>query len=213
MGHDDEPSRPDIHPALAAFAERVRALVAATVTVSAPDAVLEQAAEEVAAITARLESHVGETPIPRYPKLVPTPLEPADVMPYDFVLGRYNPLAPPITFTWEDSKAIGRVTYTRPYEGPPGCVHGGVIAAAFDQVLSVANMMEGTPGPTAKLEFRYRHPTPLGVPLRFESWRTRLAGRRIHTTGRLLAGDQVTVEAEGIFVSIPYEEVIRMLDR
>jgi acyl-coenzyme A thioesterase PaaI-like protein len=91
-------------------------------------------------------------------------------------------------------------------------VHGGIIAAAFDQTLSIANILAGAAGPTAQLVLRYRKPTPLGVPLRFEGWQTRVAGRRIHTEGRLLAGDLVTVEAEGIFVQLEGRRVMRMLE-
>jgi acyl-coenzyme A thioesterase PaaI-like protein len=142
----------------------------------------------------------------------PPPSGASDRMPFDLVLGRLNPIAPPITFTWEGGRSIGRVTFTRPYEGPPGCVHGGMIAAAFDQVLSVANVMAGTAGPTAELTIRYRKPTPLGVEVRFEGWQTRVAGRRIHAAGRLLAGDEVTVEAEGIFVQLPGGRAMKMLE-
>ena len=65
---------------------------------------------------------------------------------------------------------------------------------------------------TAQLTLRYRKPTPLGVPLRFEGWQTRVAGRRIHAAGRLLAGDLVTAEAEGVFVELSGGRVLRMLD-
>ena len=39
-----------------------------------------------------------------------------------------------------------RVVFGSAYEGPPGCVHGGYIAAAFDEVLTgFANALSGTP--------------------------------------------------------------------
>jgi len=199
--------------ALARFVETVRALVHATVTTSAPASELDAAASAIDGIVRRLEAHVGDTPLPRYPTLVPPPSEPADLMPYDFVLGRLNPLAPPLTFAWEEGRTVAQVTYGTPYEGPPGCVHGGVISAAFDQVLSLANVVQGAAGPTAKLELRFRRPTPLHVPVRYEGWQTRVAGRRLHVAGRLLVGDEITVEAEGIFVSLPRDRVMRMLDR
>jgi acyl-coenzyme A thioesterase PaaI-like protein len=198
--------------ALARLAETVRALVRATVTTSAPAGELDAASVDLDGIVRRLEAHVGETPVPRYPTLVPPPTEPADLMPYDFVLGRLNPLAPPLGFAWEDGRTVAHVTYGTAYEGPPGCVHGGVIAAAFDQVLSLANVVKGTAGPTAKLELRFRRPTPLHVPVRYEGWQTRVAGRRLHVEGRLLVEGEVTVEAEGIFVSMPHDRVMRMLD-
>ena len=132
-------------------------------------------------------------------------------MPYDQIVGRLSPLAPPIEFTWEDGKAIGRVRFATPYEGPPGCVHGGVIAAAFDQAFNIANLMAGSAGPTARLALRYRRPTPLGADLVFEGWQERSDGRRIHTRGRLRHGDTITAEAEGVFVRLPVEQVMRLL--
>ena len=59
---------------------------------------------------------------------------------------------------------------------------------------------------------RYRKPTPLGVPVRFEGWQTRVAGRRIHAAGHLLVDGAVTVEAEGTFVQLSDGRVMRMLD-
>ena len=106
---------------------------------------------------------------------------------------------------------VATATYGAAYEGPPGCVHGGMIAAAFDQVFNVANLMLGNPGPTASLQLHYRRPTPLGVALRFEGWQERLDGRRVHVRGRLLAGDRVTVEASGVFVVVPVERILAML--
>jgi len=148
--------------ALARLAAAVRALIAATVNLPDETAATD-AAEEVESLVARLTPRLADPPLSRYPAMDPPPSGASDLMPFDLVLGRLNPIAPPITFTWEGGRSIGRVTFTRPYEGPPGCVHGGMIAAAFDQVLSVANVMAGTAGPTAELTIRYRKPTPLGV--------------------------------------------------
>jgi acyl-coenzyme A thioesterase PaaI-like protein len=200
------------HAALGRLAAAVRALTATTVSL-ADAATATSAAEEIERLVERLASELAAPPLSRYPTMIPPPTEPADLMPFDLVLGRLNPIAPPIVFTWENGKSIGRVTFTRPYEGPPGCVHGGMIAAAFDQVLSVANIMSGVAGPTAQLKVRYRKPTPLGVEVRFEGWQTRVAGRRIHAEGRLLVDDVVTVEAEGVFVQLTGGRVMRMLER
>lgn len=197
--------------ALAALVEQIRTLVRRVVDVRAPADVLAAAARQVAAASDALAPHAADPPIPRYPTVFPPGAGPADLMPYDPVLGPLSPLAPPVVFRWEDGKAIGEVRYEKPYEGPPGCVHGGVIALAFDQVLSMANLLHGTAGPTATLRLRFRQPTPLGVPLRYEGWRERLAGRRIHAAGRLLADGVVTVEAEGTFVHLPRERVMQML--
>ena len=53
----------------------------------------------------------------------------------------------------------GHVTFGRAYQGPPGQVHGGVIAGVYDQVLGLANFVVGRPGFTGTLSVRYVAPT------------------------------------------------------
>ncbi len=57
---------------------------------------------------------------------------------------------------------------TTPYEGPPTCVHGGVIAELFDELLGISNILAGPGAMTGTLTIRYRRPTPL---LALSSWR------------------------------------------
>jgi len=48
--------------------------------------------------------------------------------------------------------------------------------------------------------------------LRFEAWQDRVEGRRVYTRGRLLVGDRMTVEAEGLFILVPVERILRMME-
>jgi acyl-coenzyme A thioesterase PaaI-like protein len=121
---------------------------------------------------------------------------------YSPMIGRSNPLAPPIDLRIEDGVVHGRVKFGIAYEGPPGHVHGGFVAAAFDEVLGFAQSMTGHPGMTGTLTIRYRKPTPLEQELRFEATVLREEGRKIFTEGRLYAGERLTAEAEGLFVSV-----------
>jgi acyl-coenzyme A thioesterase PaaI-like protein len=88
------------------------------------------------------------------------------------------------------------------YQGPPGSVHGGLVAALFDEVLGFAQWMTGNPGMTGTLKVRYRKPTPLNTELRFEATVERVDGRKIFTEARLYDGDTVTADAEGVFISL-----------
>ncbi len=119
------------------------------------------------------------------------------------LIGLANPLAPPIAISRSSERgALGRVVFGSAYEGAPGCVHGGFVAAAFDEVLGFAQSLSSSPGMTGTLTVRYRRPTPLHAELRFEAEYLRTEGRKVFTEGRVLAGDQVTAEAEAIFVSV-----------
>jgi acyl-coenzyme A thioesterase PaaI-like protein len=99
----------------------------------------------------------------------------------------------------------GRAVFGSAYEGPPGCVHGGYVAAAFDELLGFANSLSGTPGMTGTLTVRYRRPTPLHTELRFEGRFEKAEGRKIYTTGQLYAGEMLCAESDGLFIAVPTE--------
>lgn len=128
------------------------------------------------------------------------------------LIGLSNPLAPPMKLEARDGRIHGEATFGSAYEGPPGHVHGGFVAAAFDEVLGFAQSLTGSPGMTASLTVRYRRPTPLHVALRFEAGVDRVEGRKIFASGRVLLGETVTAEAEGIFVSVDAERFQALLE-
>ncbi len=130
------------------------------------------------------------------------------------MLGVANPIAPPISLHGVDERTIvGEVTFGPAYEGPPGCVHGGFIAAAFDEVLGAVQSLSGQPGMTGTLTVRYRSPTPLHELLRYTARFERVEGRKIITTGTLHAGDRLCAEADGIFVSVDFGRMAELRER
>jgi hypothetical protein len=60
------------------------------------------------------------------------------------ISGRSNPLAPPLRLRVEGERTVAAAVYGEAYEGPPGCLHGGFVAAAFDDLLGCAQMASGT---------------------------------------------------------------------
>jgi acyl-coenzyme A thioesterase PaaI-like protein len=122
------------------------------------------------------------------------------------LLGLANPLAPPIRVSVEDQTVVGRVRFGIAYEGPPGCVHGGYIAAAFDELLGLTQSLSGKVGMTGTLTVKYRRPTPLHTELRLEGTVDSVNGRKVLTSGRMLAGEVLTAEASGLFISIRPED-------
>jgi acyl-coenzyme A thioesterase PaaI-like protein len=89
-------------------------------------------------------------------------------------------------------------------------VHGGFLAAAFDEVLGMAQSLTGNPGMTGTLTIRYRRPTPLLTELVFEAYVDRVEGRKIFTHGTLSANGQLTAEAEGLFIAVGQERFAAM---
>jgi acyl-coenzyme A thioesterase PaaI-like protein len=126
------------------------------------------------------------------------------------MLGHANPLAPPVRVVQEGDRMYAIATFGSAYEGPPGCVHGGYVAAAFDEVLGATQSLGGRPGMTGRLAVSYRSPTPLNTELRFEGWVAKVEGRKTFTEGTLHAGDRLCAEAEGLFIAIDFAKMVEL---
>ena len=123
-----------------------------------------------------------------------------DYLPRSPVVGAASPLSPALDWEIVDGRVLARGRFGAAYEGPPGYVHGGMVALAFDEVLGIVNIANGCPGMTGTLTVRYRRPTPLFTELRFDAWVDRLEGRRIRSRAELRDGETLCAEAEGIFI-------------
>jgi hypothetical protein len=122
---------------------------------------------------------------------------PADARPYvDHAreIGAYNPCFPEYEIIVEGARASGTVTFPLVFEGPPGVVHGGVLATFFDCVVQHHNCDVGVAGKTTSLLLEYRRPTPLDVPLTFQIDRA-TDGRRITSHARLSIDDDTLCTA------------------
>ena len=126
------------------------------------------------------------------------------------IIGQANPIAPPLQVQRYDDRVVALATFGSAYEGPPGSVHGGMVAAAFDEVLGMAQSIGGTPGMTGTLTVKYRKPTPLHRELRFEGRVDRVDGRKIYTSAVLHAGERLCATATGLFISMKPEVFLRL---
>ena len=184
---------------LRTLADSVRSVIDATVKTGVDYDVMARAAASLRAVAAELGAVEREVLTP--PDLEAIRSAPHRFFAWDPEIGPANPLAANIRMEVDGDKVIGHVTFPRPYQGPPGQVHGGVIAGVYDQVLGLANFIVGRPGFTGTLSIRYVAPTPLGEPLRFEAHQERTERRKLFTNGRCFHGDTLVSQAEGIFIS------------
>lgn len=213
---DDDGPRPWSGGGRDELAAAVRRLVAATVTSAMPPDGMARATAALEAVATDLEGcrpDDGSVPRGRFAdRTVPAGEAPslADAMPFDVVIGSCNPLAVPLTVEFEPTKAVARATFTAPYEGAPGCVHGAVLAGAFDIVLTAANVLADAAGPTVSLTIRYLRPTVIDRPAVFEAWATSVEGRRVRSRGHLIQAGVVTVEAEGEFAVVARDRIASM---
>jgi acyl-coenzyme A thioesterase PaaI-like protein len=188
------------------LAKAMRAVIDRLVTSDAPEDELRRAAEALERYAERLATHPQ-----RYsPAGFAETANAGDVnafFDYSPLIGLCNPLAPPVVLRVEGDVVHGTVTFGAAYEGPPGHVHGGLIAATFDEVLGFAQSMTGHPGMTGTLAIRYRKPTPLYQELALEGRVVRVEGRKIMTEGRMYVGETLTAEAEGTFISVDFAKM------
>jgi len=191
------------------LAKAMREVIDRLTTSDAPEAELRAAADGLERYAARLASHPRRS-LPLGFTETANAGDVAAFFDYSPLIGLSNPLAPPITLAVDGKTVRGQVRFGAAYEGPPGHVHGGFIAAAFDEVLGFVQSTTGQPGMTGRLTIHYRKPTPLHSDLRFEATVLRVEGRKIFAEGRLYAGDLLTAEAEGLFVSVDVTKM-RML--
>ena len=205
-GHGPDAAHPP-GPELRRLADAVRRVIDQVVRTSAPPEVLAEAAAAVEAAATVLEpvSPPWSASVPAAPL---SDLEPHLYFPFSPMVGWYSPLAPPLECEIRDGGIVAHATLGAAYEGPPGCVHGGIIAGLFDEVLGIANITAGVGAMTGTLTIRYRSPTPLYSELRLVGRTDRIDGRKVFTRGTLHAGDRLCVEAEGIFILVDRQRFV-----
>lgn len=191
------PRHDDPRYEIARLMRRMNSLLVGAPTEDAP---LEVAAAQLHETVAMLEATRGPGRRPRVHPDAKGP--PQDYFPTSPVIGLANPIAPPVEVELADGGLSGRVFFDYQYEGPPGCVHGGVIALVFDEMLGAANIAANSPGMTGTLTIRYRKPTPILTHLRVVARFEGRDGRKIRTWAGMYDGDELTAEADAIFIEL-----------
>ena len=126
-----------------------------------------------------------------------------------FVCGRSNPVGLYMKFE-DDGEGTVISDYTVPerYQGYPGIVHGGVLAAMLDEVVGRVSIIGDAHHfmMSVKLEVLYRHPVPVNIPLRVVGRVIRLRGRLGKAEGKIYLPDEtVACEASMTLADIPQE--------
>jgi acyl-coenzyme A thioesterase PaaI-like protein len=132
-----------------------------------------------------------------------------------FVCGVENPIGLKLKF---DETAPGEVTAEctlgEEYQGYPGVVHGGVVAAILDEVAGRSHMGADPPRFmfTATLNIRYRKNVPTGQPLRLVGKSGISKRRTASATSAIYDGQgNVLAEADALLVNVP-DDVIDNVD-
>jgi len=125
-----------------------------------------------------------------------------------FGCGPLNPQGLHLHFTIsadpsETITATAIVELTRLHEGPPGYIHGGIIATLLDEAMSKLNRPLNLLAMTRHIEIDYLRPAPLCTPLTLTSHHVRREGRKLFHAAQLAnANGKILAQAKGFFLVI-----------
>jgi len=123
-----------------------------------------------------------------------------------FVCGSDNPAGLHLDFWMDDEQVWTEFTPSEEHQGWPGVLHGGLAATVLDETMGRAAALKDQWMVTAKIEFTYRKPVPLGLPLkvtaRIEKWQD---GRMMASGQLFLPDGTIAVEGRGLYVRLPEE--------
>jgi acyl-coenzyme A thioesterase PaaI-like protein len=118
------------------------------------------------------------------------------------VAGADNPTSVDIDVAFEPGEVVARVVLRRAFEGAPGRAHGGIVAAAFDDVTGFVIGMLQEPAFTGELTVRYVAPVPVEQPLLM---RARLVGRerrKLFIEAEAHHGEQLVATCKAIYITV-----------
>ncbi len=203
---------PEVSDARFDAAAALRALANAFHAREAPDATLERLAGAARALTAELDEG------PRRERVIPSFDEIAKHSPEDVadgprsqgladraIVGQANPVAVDIETSVEGDVAVARVVFGAAFEGAPGRVHGGMVAAVLDDISGYALAFVGEPGFTGTLEVVYRAPVPIEQLIEFRTWVSGRDGRKLYVEAEGRLDERVLVTAKLTMILVDHE--------
>ncbi len=94
-----------------------------------------------------------------------------------------------------------QATFTDSAQGPPKHVHGGVIAAIFDEALGGTAWFNGYPVLTGQLNLTFKKPISIIKIIFVDSWIERIDKKKIYIKGLMVDSDDVVyAESNGIYL-------------
>ena len=116
--------------------------------------------------------------------------------------GGSNPTSVELDVRYDGDEIIADVVLRRAFEGAPGRAHGGIVAAAFDDVTGFVIAQIQEPAFTGELTVRYLAPVPVDEPLEL---RARLDGRerrKLFISGEARVDGEVIATCRAIYITV-----------
>ncbi|TWH45172.1 PaaI family thioesterase [Sporomusa sp. KB1] len=120
----------------------------------------------------------------------------SDMNDWCFACGPRNPIGLKLTFWEENDVYLTDFTAGPEHQGYNGIMHGGLISTLLDEIMARYLYAQGLTAVTAKLEVRFRQPTPIREKLTISGWITSKRGKMVELAGKITLQDG-TVTAEG----------------
>lgn len=175
--------------------QAVRELIDATIRTEVDDETIRDVEATVRAATARLREKQVDGSLGVTVTTDGTMLDWGNA-----AVGVRNPIAPPLVAEMDETGLCwSELELGAAYEGPPGLVHGGILALLVDQILGIAVASGSKPSFTGTLTLQYRKATPLGK-VRLEARVERVEGLKTFVAGSVSTAEGRTVEANAIFI-------------
>ena len=118
------------------------------------------------------------------------------------VAGRANPGAIDVEVDPDGDEVVAHIFFRKGFEGPPGRTHGGIVAAAFDDVTGFIIGRIGQPAFTGELTVRFVNAVPIETPIEM---RARLDGqerRKLFISAEATANGVVVATCKAIYITI-----------
>jgi len=116
--------------------------------------------------------------------------------------GQSNPTSVELKVRYDDDEVVADVVLGRAFEGAPGRAHGGIVAAAFDDVTGFVIGKLQEPAFTGELTVRYLAPVPVDETLEI---RARLDGRerrKLFISAELRTGEELVATCRAVYITV-----------
>jgi uncharacterized protein (TIGR00369 family) len=121
-----------------------------------------------------------------------------------FGCGHENPAGLRLEFLLAADRSVVCLTaIPAAFEGPPGYLHGGIIATLLDEAMSKAVRSLGVTAMTRQMEIDYLHPVHSCASIRIEGRVIRGEGHKHWTEAKILRTDgSALAQSKGLFIEV-----------
>lgn len=118
------------------------------------------------------------------------------------VAGSANPTSVEIQVHFEGDEVVAEVVLRRAFEGAPGRAHGGMVAAAFDDVTGFVIGRLGEPAFTGELTVRFVAPVPVDETLVMRARLESRERRKLFITAEATVAGTVVATCKAIYITV-----------